>query len=84
MSQIPGNWLWLACPHCAGSAGFFMPLHESNSPSTLTCAHCRRMFHLSARVRLNVRIVQGFLQSNGLTGGTVDATLDDDDFVDLE
>jgi hypothetical protein len=42
------------------------------------------MFHLSARVRLNVRIVQGFLQSNGLTGGTVDATLDDDDFVDLE
>jgi hypothetical protein len=62
----------------------FMALHESDAPASLTCAHCGRMFHLSARARLNVRMQQGMLRENNITGATVAAMLADDDFVDLE
>jgi hypothetical protein len=62
-----GDWLGLACPHCADPVYLLMPRRNGRAsgtlPNAITCAHCGRIFALTARMRFEARVMQGQLHT---------------------
>jgi hypothetical protein len=71
-----GDWLGLACPHCADPVYLLMPRRNGRAgrelPNALTCAHCGRMFALTARMRFDARVMQGQWHTAQRRAGLID------------